>query len=343
MGYKERQLVKIVKEICEEDGIKFESFSDNWIIQLTNKEGKKALIYGYKFPNNGAAVSKLCDDKAALSDVLKANGIPCVEHMYFESSKSPMVGEEGIWTTLLNMLDKNGKLVLKTNSGSGGNNVYKCETKKELEAATFEILKSHRSMTVAPFIDIDNEYRIIVQNNRALMIYAKQRPNVVGDGVSTVEELINKNELQEIEVLPTIDLKYIPSKDEVVTISWKHNLGQGSLPIPVKNPILLKKLANFALVTANKLNLNFASIDVVKDKNKGFKILEINSGIMMESFSKQNEDSYEIAKHIYRSAIYDYFDMPMKDNKKTIYEFFSEKMIEEKVEKENERRTRKTK
>ena len=48
MGYERKQIVKIVEEICKEDGIKFESFSDDWFLQLTNKDGKKAVIYGYK-------------------------------------------------------------------------------------------------------------------------------------------------------------------------------------------------------------------------------------------------------------------------------------------------------
>ena len=343
MGYEKRQLVKLVEDICEEEGFKFESFSDNWIIQLTNQEGKKGVIYGYKFPNNNAAISKVCDDKAGLSDVLKSNKIPHVEHMYFEGSKSPMIGEEGLWTTLLNLFKKNGKLVLKANSGSGGTNVYKCETIKELEIATFSLLKSHRSMTVSPYIDIENEYRIIVQNGKAMVIYAKQRPNVTGDGKSTIKELIEQNGMGDVDVVPTIDLESVPAEGENVTISWKHNLGQGSLPIMIRDKDLIAKLTKFALQTAETLNLDFASVDIVKDRNGGYKVLEINSGIMMETFSRLSEENYEIAKHIYRSAIYDYFDMPKKDYTKTVYEVFSEELIKKMEGKENARRTSKTK
>lgn len=342
MGYEKRQLVTLIEEICKEDGFKFESFSDNWIIQLTNTDGDKALIYGYKFPNNGAAVSKVCDDKAGLSDILKANSIPHVRHLYFEGPKSPMVGENGLFTVLFSLLKKHGKLVLKSNSGSGGTSVHKCETIKELEMATFDLLKSHRSMTVAPYIDIENEYRVIIENGKAMVIYAKQRPNVVGDGVSNIETLIKNNHLEDIEVLKDIDLNYVPNKDETITISWKHNLGQGSLPIMVKDPHLILTLSKFALKTAKTLNLNFASIDIVKDKNGGYKILEINSGIMMETFSKLNEENYNIAKHIYRSAIYDYFNLPHKDNTKTIYEVLSEDVLKNE-EKRNDSRVRKTK
>ena len=343
MGYEKRQLVKLVEDICEEDGIKFESFSDNWVIQLTNKEGKKAVIYGYKFPNNNAAISKVCDDKAGLSDILKSNNIPHVEHMYFESSKSPMIGEEGLWSTLLNLLKKNGKLVLKANSGSGGNNVYKCESIKELETATFNLLKSHRSMTVSPYVEIDNEYRVIVQNGKPMIMYSKERPNVTGDGVSTIGMLMLQKEMKDIDVLPNIDLNYVPKEGENVVISWKHNLGQGSLPIMVKDEKLIGILGDFALSVAETLDLGFASIDIVKEKNGGYRILEINSGIMMETFSRLNEKNYEVAKHIYRTAIYDYFDMPMKLNVKTYYEGVYEGLQEMKASEEYGRRIDKIK
>jgi hypothetical protein len=108
-----------------------------------------------------------------------------------------------------------------------------------------------------------------------MVMYAKQRPNVTGDGISTIEELIEKSGLEGMEVLPTIDLKSVPKEGENVTISWKHNLGQGSLPVMLEDKVLIGKLSNFALRVAEQLNLKFASIDIVKDKNGGYKVLEI--------------------------------------------------------------------
>ena len=107
--------------------------------------------------------------------------------------------------------------------------------------------------------------------------------------------------------------------------------------------VLIGKLSNFALRVAEQLNLKFASIDIVKDKNGGYKVLEINSGVMMETFSKLNEHNYEIAKHIYRSAIYDYFDMPMRENIKTYYENVYEEIQEMKASKGYGQGTKKVK
>lgn len=322
MGYPKRQLVKIVEEICKEDDIKYASFSDNYIIQLS-KNGKNTMIYNYKFANNDAAISKICDDKAALSEVLKYNNIPHVPHFYFENSNSPMVGNEGIWSILTKILNDNGKVVVKTNTGSGGNGVYKCENQKELETAVFEIFEKKHSLTISPYIDIENEYRTIIVDDRAMLVYEKQRPSVVGNGVDSLEKLIKDAHLDCIEISKKLDLNYIPEEKEKVTVSWKHNLGKGSLPVIIKDKKQIEELTSFALKTANILGLKFASVDIIKDKEGIYRILEINSGIMMEYFSRLSKENYEITKNIYKTAIYKNLNLEMKENvEKTAYENF---------------------
>ena len=48
--------------------------------------------------------------------------------------------------------------------------------------------------------------------------------------------------------------------------------------------------------------MRFASVDVVETA-EGLKVLEINSGVMMENFAGQDEESRSIAKEIYRDAV----------------------------------------
>ena len=326
MSYEKRQLTKIVEEICNEKNFELKKYSDDWIMQINNNNGKNCFIFGYKFPNNNAAISRICDDKAALASVLRDGNIPCVSHEYFEYPNSPMNGDGGIYTNLFDMLEKYGELVCKTNSGSGGSSVYLVKTKKELETAAFKILGSTRAMAVSPKVDIQNEYRIIVENKRALLIYSKERPSVIGDGHSTVAELMTGMNVNKDDLIGSLNYNIVPSFGEKVTVAWKHNLGQGSLPVLVSDEQDIHRLAKFALDTAKFLNLDFASIDIVRDKQDNYKILEINSGIMMENFSKLSKDNYEIAKHIYKSAIQDYFGENVVNQQKNIYEEISDKI-----------------
>ncbi|MDR2976577.1 MAG: ATP-grasp domain-containing protein [Streptococcaceae bacterium] len=80
---------------------------------------------------------------------------------------------------------------------------------------------------------------------------------------------------------------------------WKHNLGLGALPERMEQN---QQLAFLAMQAASALDIHFASVDIAETEN-GLEILEVNSGVMMEYFSAQSDENYQIAKEIYRKAI----------------------------------------
>lgn len=303
-----RQIIKIVGEICGELGIELKSYSFDWIIQLTLR-GRNMFIYGYQFPSNDASAELICGDKAALASVLLGNGIQAVEHEYFMApSNLHYTGEEGNWKRLDALLERWGKLVLKRNSGSGGSGVYIVANQTELERVAGEIFRSSRALSVSPYYDIIDEYRAVYCYGSPLLIYKKVRPCVTGDGKSSLAELTAIKYKGKLDLADErLDPASIPSEGEKVVIGWKHNLGQGATAEPVeKNSPLYAELDELACRAADCVNLNFASVDIV-DTAGGKKVLEINSGIMMENFAAAGEDCYKTAKTIYRKAITNYF------------------------------------
>ena len=301
----ERQMTKIVKEICAQRQIRCLCFSYDWVFQLEAPNGNRMFIYGYRFPQNNAAIEQICDDKSALSDVLEANNIPHVEHLFFMSpSQIHYIGEEGSWTRLLSLLKKHGALVCKVNNGSGGHSVFKVTNVTELEESVFNIFKISRSMSVSPYTEIKNEYRTIILNGEVQVIYQKVRPHVVGNGIDTVSTLIHRAGFQDIETDKTVDSNAVLKRGEIAVLSWKHNLGQGAMPELVTQPQTIEKLTGFAISTAKLLDIGFASIDIIDDGEQ-LRVLEINSGIMMENFAQSSKENYELAKNIYDRAICD--------------------------------------
>ncbi len=305
MAFKTRQLEKIIFEICKEDGIECTPYSYNYIFQL-KKGDMRTFIIGYKFDNNEAGIDRLCDDKSALSDVMTSLNIPNVEHKYFESFVSPMAEQEGLWCKIKEYFDaQGGKVVCKANNGTGGASVSKCNTLKELEIAVFNLLKSGKYIALCPLIDIVKEYRVILENGEPMLCYYKKQPFVVGDGVSTIGKLLANLKLDENTLVDNLKLNDVLPIGVEKTVAWKHNLGQGSLPVVLDAGQEKTCVCNMAKDIAKKLNLKFASIDIILDgKDNSLKVLEINSGVMMEVFSKQNKNNYNIAKDIYRRAIH---------------------------------------
>lgn len=306
----ERQMVKIIKEICSENEIDLKSFSYDWILKLS-ANNRKMFIIGYKFPNNNASIEQICDDKAALSDILSEQGIPHIEHHYFSvpNAKHQYMAASGDWKRMSNLLDRYGRVVCKANTGSGGRNIYKVDSQCALEAAVYSAFSHGNSICIAPYRNIVAEYRTIIVNSDVVLIYEKKRPTIIGNGIDTVKKLVDQqSDGYNIKIDLDLDLSYIPAENEEIPITWKHNLGQGAKPCIVTDSILMEKLTALALSCTLALDIEFASVDIVSDEC-GLEVLEINSGVMMENFSSESDDNYAIAKEIYRKAIFSYLKM----------------------------------
>jgi glutathione synthase/RimK-type ligase-like ATP-grasp enzyme len=303
----ERMIVKIIKEICEEENIDYTSFSYDWILRLC-KNNQVGFVFGYNFGANNATSAHICDDKSATSEVLLFTGIPTVEHMFFMSPNNIFyIGGNGNWSRIQRMLEKYGKLVCKANEGNGGNMVFLVENPVQLEDAVHRIFKQHRSMAISPFFHIIKEYRVIVLNGKVKLAYSKNIPFIKGDGKKSIRQLLLEF-MTDNELLLTLEynekiLGHVLLDGEIWNINWKSNLGQGANPELVADRTLLSELSNLAIKAASAISINFASIDIIKT-NEGLKVLEINCGIMMENFIRSTQQNYDIAKEIYRDAVH---------------------------------------
>ena len=163
-------------------------------------------------------------------------------------------------------------------------------------------------MSVSPYYEITNEFRVIILNGRPRLIYKKVLPYVIGDGKHALFELAYRKygaDIDKIEI--TAALSAVPAAGDRVNIGWKHNLGQGSEAAVIEDPAVILRLSDFSTRAAGALRLNFASVDIIETAAETM-VLEINSGIMMESFSSSSEKNYTTAKTIYTEAIESYFD-----------------------------------
>lgn len=312
MKNSQRMLVKIIKEICNDENIHLECFSYDWILRLT-RNNKVLHIFGYQFENNSATAQLLCTDKCAASELLLSRQIPAVEHQFFMSPANfQYTGAEGNWQKMLSLLNMQGKLVCKPNEGTGGTNVFLVSTPAELEYAVSKIFAHNRSLALSPYLKIENEYRLIVFNNEVKLVYSKNIPALTGDGNQTIRHLY----LQYLQLHPEIPLENdvlidvaekIPVKNERIPINWKHNLGTGASPLLINEKSLIEKLEVLALKACNVLQVRFASVDIVQTGNE-YLVLEINSGIMMEAFASTSPNNYNIAKQIYADAILTYLN-----------------------------------
>lgn len=292
---------KIIKEICIEEDIKCQELSDDWVIKLT-KNNKNKFIVGYKFDLNTQAVSEICNDKFALYTVLESENIPIIRYNILFKNQDDKL------EYYFNLYDKN--IVLKPNNGTCGNNVlHICELNK-LKEEYKRLIKNNYSVSICPFYEIESEYRIIYLPSLQY-IYKKVKPIIIGDGIKSIKELLiefntsyfsNKDNFN----YDKIDLKYVPKIKEKIEYEWRFNLSKGA-KIDTVNNGERKILLNIVKQIIDKIDLKFVSIDIVKLSNGEYRVMEINSGVMMENLINLEKDGYEIAKKIYREAINNMF------------------------------------
>lgn len=303
---KERYLIKILKELSSEYGLIMNTYCYNWLVELISKEIKFHIL-GYNWCINSSTAEGIAKDKSACYELLKSNNIAAIEHFLFLNAQSQTyIGGNGSWQKIIDLANHyDYKLVIKSNVGTGGSNVFLINTQTELEKAVQILFAKTRAISLCPFYHIINEYRVIVLDETPLLCYDKVKPFVVGDGKKTLLELIvnSKYDFDYKNFFDKkIDLNTIISYGEKVDLNWQHNLGKGAQPKIIDKGNIYTEIVSLAIRAAKVIGIRFAAVDVVQTK-KGLLIMEINSGIMTENFARQGDKEYQIAKDIYRKAL----------------------------------------
>lgn len=284
---------KIIIKIAEELGIKLTFLSDNWTIVL-EKDNQIHYAVGYKFGLNDHGIGIIVDDKGLFFDLLTYKNIPCIYQKVIFSDYNK--------DEVLDFFNKNNhEIVIKGNLGTCGEEVFKVNNEKDLFDTIDELFKSQYSISICPFYHVVNEYRVILVNKEARVVYGKEKAKVIGNGKNTVMELAK--EINAIKIDKDVPLDYVPKLNEEIPLTFQFNLSQGAKMFIEIDEKLKQELISMALRVVNTLNIPFASVDIIKTYDNKLLVMEANSGIMMDSFIKQHPDGYNIAYNIYRDAI----------------------------------------
>ena len=222
---------KLIQLICSENNISCTVLSLGFLLVL-EKDGVVKTISGYKFDNNSHSLGKIFDDKYATYELLKHYNVPVCEHsiFYYKNNTNTYVGKYNSLKYLKEKFDEyNGDVVVKKNIGTCGNEVNHFNDFDELEKFYNSTFFNDASFSICPFYNISNEYRVIVLNNKVKVMYKKILPEVLGDGHSTIRELLLKFNYEYFKNIDDKSLDVILKKDEKFCYDWKFNLSLGSV------------------------------------------------------------------------------------------------------------------
>ena len=148
-------------------------------------------------------------------------------------------------------------VIVKRNSGASGHNVFLCQNQHEIETALKEIFninsKKYDYVALAQeFIHIKSEYRAIFLNKELALLYEKD---------------IN-------------DAKFIGN---LSPLHW-----DGAKAKYINDPQILSEIANFARPIFEELDLDYAGLDIVLDRDNQYWLIEINSHPNYSIFTRDN-------------------------------------------------------
>ena len=283
----------IISELCKEKEIKLTSISKDWI-KVLERDNEIHYIISHKFDLNNNSVSTILDDKYAFYELMELKNNPIIKHhIIFRNYQKDNI------KSLFELYNHN--LVIKANFGTCGKNVFHSTNLDEIYNLLDKLLIKNYSLSICPYINIKNEYRVIILDNQILIMYGKIKPVVYGDGVKKLSELLlefNPYYFKDKKI-PNIILK----PNEKYEYGWQFNLSQGASIFMDIPDDLTKKISFLAKKVAKEINVRFCSIDIILDSNNRLYLMEANSGVMLDNFMNIHPNGISIAKFIYGSAI----------------------------------------
>ena len=295
----QRIFVDAVKRYCSDHGIAVDIRSQGWLIVM-RRELKTHFTLGYDVGLNSAMAHRIANDKSATAEVLAMSGIACIPHTLFLNPRlNAHIPPQGSWEAMVDLLDRSPRgIVIKPNEGTSGRDVFLATRRPALELAVNKIFASHLSLAISPYVEIEDEVRVILIDDVPAVVYRKDRPAVAGDGKHSLLELALAATPPERRstVLPGMladldraELDAILPLGQRRVLNWRHNLDSGATPVVLQEGEIRQACVRLAIRAARTIGIRFASVDVVR-VDGDWRVLEINSGVMMEALSKRHPE-----------------------------------------------------
>ena len=292
----QRIFVDAIRKYCLTRDIAIEVRSDGWLIILRRGD-RRHLAFAYDVGLNGATAHQIANDKAATAEVLNLSGVPCIPHTLFLGPKlAAYAPASGSWEAVLRLLDENpAGLVVKPNEGTSGDCVFLVTTRPKLEVAATRVFSAYPSLAVSPYVEIQDEVRVVLVDDLPVAVYSKDRPAVAATPAAQRSTVLSG---MIVDPDPA-DLDAIVPAGRRRVLNWRHNLDSGARPVLLAQGEARDACVDIAIRAASAIGIRFGSIDVVR-VGGAWQILEVNAGVKMEALSRSHP---ELAYAAYEAAL----------------------------------------
>ena len=296
---------KMFSKVLNNNNMYIKKEDDEYIIYKKIDDNNQIEIAKYYDKNlNSKDSHYIAKNKNLTSKIYQENNIPVPK--YF------LITKDNVEYFYKNQ-PLNYPCVLKPTDGSFGRGVNtNIKNKKEFINILDNLINKYDNIMYEEQIEGRN-YRVFVFQEQVLDVIEKERPYVIGDGINTIQYLINKTNVEKVQnklfgtIMKDSDWEYIKSQGEYypdsilennkkIFITTVLNLHNGAIPvripvseIPVENIELFKKACKNINAISGGIDYVSPDIKIPYYENNG-RILEFNSkaGVIIHRNADKN-------------------------------------------------------
>ncbi|MFA6548129.1 MAG: cyanophycin synthetase [Candidatus Magasanikbacteria bacterium] len=215
-------------------------------------------------------------------------------------------------------------VIVKPNSGSQGSGVTLVYNKQEFYRAIRTVFENDRVALVQQKVE-GRDYRLVVLDKKVISVYERLPLSVVGDGQSTILQLMKLKQKQFVASSRDTQLKFndprikeklkhsgmnfysIPKQEQRVFLLDNANLSTGgdSIDVTEKTHSDFEKLA---IQLTRDMGLRLCGVDLmikggISEKPKTFWVLEINSAPGLDHYAKTGKAQEKIVENLYLEVL----------------------------------------
>lgn len=298
--------------------------------ELIFPNGKRHVFRNCNLNINSAGSVEIAKDKQYTKFFLSKNDINVPNGKAFFSdflnNRLSVEGRRGIDDARTFANQFGYPLYVKPNNLSQGLLVVKVYNENQLVEVASRILEiTHVFLVEEPCVGRD--YRVVVLGDSVISAYERIPLEIIGDGVSSATELLEKAKLNlskigrpnsEIDITDfridiklaseSLDRNSIISNGKKVPLLDNANLSTGGNSIDVTN-VIHSQFIEIAVKASRVLGLRFAGIDIIcsdickSPLQQKWNVIEVNGAPGLDNYASLGEEQANRVKNLYKNII----------------------------------------
>ncbi|MDO8520857.1 MAG: ATP-grasp domain-containing protein [bacterium] len=296
--------------------------------QIIYKSGQKRYFRYSSLDLNHLGASEIAKDKDYANFFMKKMGYPIVpgSRTFYSNEWARAIGSprRNIHAAYRYAKKLEFPVIVKPNSGSQGAGVALVHTKREFYRAMRAIFKRDRVALVQRQVR-GNDYRLVVLDDRVISIYARIPLNVVGNGTSTIRQLVREKQCRFIassrdtriklddpriaEKLKRqkLSVRSVPTRGERVYLLDNANLSTGGDVVDVTTTAH-SAFRKIAVRVTKDMGLRLCGVDLMIagdiTKRPGvYWILEVNAAPGLDHYAQAGRAQERIVEDLYLEVL----------------------------------------